>query len=300
MKLTFSKINKRVNNKNSRRKTNFAFKKFNHHNLVIVTILLIALPLLLVIVEQQTHIFSHADASTEPKEMLISNISDSSFTVSWVTEKATTGFIQYGTSAEFGNSLQDDREDGLRDRHTHYVTIKKLKPDTLYYYQIVSGVDTYPSKGKPYQQKTAPTLVTTPNITTPIYGKVSLPGNQTPKEGIIYLLPKNGTTIASPVVNGNWILTVDNSRTLDLKDNLKFNQGDMMDAYVEGGSEGTAEVKFSLKSDDTQPAIFLDPKKTIISAEAPKTNRSTVGDLNHDGKINAIDYALSALKIIKK
>ena len=91
------------------------------------------------LVSQKTNLFSKADVSTAPQEVKVSNISDNSFTVSWITGKPATGFIKYGSEA-LEETVQDDRDAGSQElRTTHHVTIKKLEPDKTYYYQINSG-----------------------------------------------------------------------------------------------------------------------------------------------------------------
>ena len=81
-----------------------------------------------------------ASGEETPSEVSISNVSDSTFTVSWVTSKAVTGFVQYGESSkEFDLAVSDDRDQEKGDvgsYYTHYVTVSGLKGGAKYNFKI--------------------------------------------------------------------------------------------------------------------------------------------------------------------
>jgi len=85
--------------------------------------------------------FSSAEA---PKSLAISNVTDSSFTVSWKTSKRAGGYVIYGASPEnlnltaYDNKAPDDSLDKIK-LTDHAVTLTNLKGNTYYYYKIVSG-----------------------------------------------------------------------------------------------------------------------------------------------------------------
>ena len=51
------------------------------------------------LVKQKQILKSRADISLEPKDVQITNISESSLTISYLTAKETTGFVVYGIDA---------------------------------------------------------------------------------------------------------------------------------------------------------------------------------------------------------
>ena|SRR3989344_685376 len=82
-----------------------------------------------------------------PKSLAISNVTDSSFTVSWKTSKETQGYIVYGASPEnlnltaYDNKALDTNLDKTK-LTDHAVTLTNLNGNTYYYYKIVSGKET--------------------------------------------------------------------------------------------------------------------------------------------------------------
>ena len=82
-----------------------------------------------------------ADSSVV-SEVKKSNIKDTSFTVSWVTETAVSGAVNYKTSGGFATPVADDRVQaglGSDKFYTHHVTVNFLKPQTKHEFKIISG-----------------------------------------------------------------------------------------------------------------------------------------------------------------
>ena len=83
------------------------------------------------------------DQNTTPNQVKITNVTDTSLTVSWMTAKPATGIVKFG--GETNNIKQkalDDRdqlsgESGLFE--VHHVTLKNLSQKTKYYFKIESG-----------------------------------------------------------------------------------------------------------------------------------------------------------------
>ena len=77
--------------------------------------------------------------SLGPPEVLstgpaLSNLTDSSVTITWKTSQESTSMIQYGKSALFGTETGDS----TRYTADHTVTLIGLEPETLYYYRVKS------------------------------------------------------------------------------------------------------------------------------------------------------------------
>ena len=92
---------------------------------------------------QNNAIFTgRAAPDNTPTNIRISNITDSSFTVSYTTTDKVLGTINFGTTPNGTTVAIDDRDqkDGTpKPYHTHHITIKNLTPNTMYYYTILSG-----------------------------------------------------------------------------------------------------------------------------------------------------------------
>lgn len=78
------------------------------------------------------------------RSISVSNISDTSLTISWGTNKVADGYVVFGTTAEnlnkkaFDNSAPQVDQIGFKSKR-HAVTLTSLNPNTYYYYAIFSG-----------------------------------------------------------------------------------------------------------------------------------------------------------------
>src|SRR4030066_991532 len=97
-----------------------------------------------------------AKGETLPKDVRMTNITDSSFSVSWTTDKETGGFVSWGESEGRMDSVEEDEleENGF----THFVTIRGLSPTTTYYFKINSGANFYGDSGVHWKVTKGPVL----------------------------------------------------------------------------------------------------------------------------------------------
>lgn len=255
---------------------------------IIITFLLISgLLISIYLVSQQTSLFSKADVSTAPQEIKVSNISDNSFTISWLTGKPTTGFIKYGSEA-LEETVQDDRDSGSQQlRTTHHVTLKNLEPGKTYYYKIFSGPEVFDNQGKPFTQVTAPTTENPPAVPEPVFGKVVTPEGAAASEALVYLQINGGSLLSGYTREGNWLITLNNARTKDLTDYLSLGDVDLVSLEVKASRESKVALSARFKQKD----IF---NKVVLPAEE---NYDKVRDFNNDGVINIMDYIIRLLKL---
>lgn len=218
-------------------------------DLISALVLLIALPVGIFLVGQQTGFFSEASPEEEPQDVKVTNISDNSFTVSWLTpDKATAGFLVYGETEKLGVTASDDRDkSGQSSRFTHHVTVKNLDPSTIYYFKIGSGKKTYDDAGENFSINTAPTTADPPAVADPAYGKVTDSAGVAAGDVLVYLTVDGGTLLSSYTrVDGNWLITLNNARTKDLSTYIAYKPtGDSVDFFVNangGTTKATADT----------------------------------------------------------
>lgn len=185
-------VNKRALNKHVLNKQLPAYAGF--------FVLLVALGIT-VFLSGNTYVFlSKAATSTDPKNIQISNISSSSFTISYTTDDPAAGTISYGTDSTMAGVALDDRDQqasGAADHQVHYITVKNLNPATQYYFAINSGSQQIENNGSPFQIETTP-QTTTPQTGLPtLSGSVGLADGTAPPEGIIYVSAPNSLELAT-------------------------------------------------------------------------------------------------------
>ena len=136
----------------------------------------------------------------------MTNRRDVAFTVTWRTDAASTGRIEYGETPSLGQVAYDDRGEDVASR-VHHVTLTRLTPDTTYYYRVHAGGAISPSEGEPYQVTTLPTGV--PPVPFLAYGQVKTSGGD-PAEGAPGTSPAvgRGSGRQSEPLSSWWIVMV--------------------------------------------------------------------------------------------
>jgi hypothetical protein len=161
------------------------------------------------------------------KDLRITNISDTSVTVTYFTEVPTFGSVIVSDKNDFDflNQLSrtryyDDRKDGEL-RYSHHITVSGLKPSSAYFFEVMGNLKnvkyTYPVL---QTGKTLDTLVTP----DPTYGSFS---DNTSMDSIVYL-SIDGSTLQSTYLGAGNTFSMDkaNIRTPDLEDQATYKYHD--------------------------------------------------------------------------
>lgn len=209
-----------------------------------------------VILVQNRQLFGvKASPDQIPQQVKTTNITDKSFTVSWVTEGQITGFVNYGTAESLGTVISDKSTVPLS---THFVTIDNLKPQTTYYFKIGSGKNTFGADGGSYKIKTGPALSSVPQ-TDIVFGTVNNSSGKSVSLAIVYVtLPGSGTLSGLTDSNGRWTIPLSIARTLSLSSYISYNlKTEILDILVQAGPGEIASAKVLTGSSRPVPAIIL-------------------------------------------
>ncbi len=163
------------------------------------------------VTQNKVNPFSHASGSGQPENIRITNLSATSFTISYTTTQATSGTISYQQAGQTSSVEFDDRDvnNASNNYKLHYFTLKNLQPDTNYFFSILSAGNTYDNNGHPYSIKTLspPTSKLSPQN---IQGKVIIPAS-IDQEAIVYATASGAQDLSSLVSNnGNYSLNCSN------------------------------------------------------------------------------------------
>jgi hypothetical protein len=184
-------------------------------------VLLVALVSGMLFFSQGTGVFApRATPQTTPKKIKITNITDSSFTISFFTDEATAAFIKYGTTAdELKSQASDDRDQlsgSIGEYNVHHITVRGLEPNTPYFYTLGTGSGTqFDNNGTSFSTKTAARGGVPPAART-IYGSVVTPAGS-PAEGTVVYATIDGVGELSSLVksSGSWAIPLSTARTTD-------------------------------------------------------------------------------------
>lgn len=180
-------------------------------------ILIAALGITLILSGNALIFISRAAVGSDPNNVQISNLSDTSFTISYTTNASSVGTISYGTDSTTPNIALDDRDQnasGSAEYLVHYITIKNLTPSTKYYYVIDSGSQKLENNGAPFEITTEATLSSTISAQQVLSGTVAQSDGSVPSEGIVYVSSDDSQQLAGLInPDGTYQIPLDQMRT---------------------------------------------------------------------------------------
>lgn len=131
-------------------------------------------------------------AAGDPVNLQVSNIRDTSFTVSWTTAANEIGQVKLLD----GPTFNDDRGASFSSV-THYVTLSGLQTNHAYAFDVISGGSTYNNNNAHWTVKTGPTLAPpTPDL---VIGRVRNPDGSPATDTIVLLTIQHGPSISAPL-----------------------------------------------------------------------------------------------------
>jgi len=193
-----------------------------------------------------------------PREVRVTNVTDSSFVVSWVTSKPTTGLINLssGNLDKLFYDLRDPAGD-LPKLTTHYVKVEGLESNHQYQFVVISGGESF--ENSQYQVETALPIsgdLPTANLAS---GVVKTE-DDFPAEGAIVYLSISGVAPLSSLVTsqGNWAVSLATAFSADLTGLAQPQEGTTREEiFVQGAEKGTARAIVYAQDDNPVPVIVL-------------------------------------------
>ena len=152
---------------------------------------------------KQTFFQTGAQGNNLPQEVRITNITDSSFTVTYKTSSKASGYVNFGTSNSLGQTAFDEMDvsQKLQNHSIHSIALKNLNPLTKYYFTVISGGDTYLNNNQDFETITAATVPA--STANEISGRIILPNASSPDETIVYITSDNNSQVLSSLVSNN-------------------------------------------------------------------------------------------------
>lgn len=206
------------------------------------------------------------ELKSDPKNIYITNLTDKSATVSWVTQKPTKGTIIISQDGKFPLlplfSSQIIKDDGDKNRSkagiykTHYVSVTDLSANAEYSFRIYQGWRVV-WQGK-FKTPDALNNIANPS---PVYGRIANRSGNPIVGAIVYFRLKNSvgeSSILSAITNlqGRWSVDMGNTRSGDLKTPFQFSKDTVEEVGVETGRE-KVKAKTDLKNDQPWPDIII-------------------------------------------
>lgn len=222
--------------------------------------------------------FLRAAPEITPTQVKITNLSSNSFSVSWLTDKETSGFVKFGESSSLERVALDDR-DQMAGKvgmfNTHHVTLKNLKPNTHYLFKLGSENKLFDNSGSPYEIATPGNIANAPAANNIASGTV-LSVNGTPaKSAVVYLNTANATPQSTLVrSDGSWFIPLNTALSITLTSYATYSQDQSEEIFVQGGQGITATAITTISNTNPVPEITLGKTYDFRSQASPDNTQA--------------------------
>ena len=213
-----------------------------------------------------TPLMSRASVSQAPRDVVVSNVSDTTFSVSWITDTAMTGVI---TVEEVGGTKFtsfDDRDQPpsstndkptINTYTTHMVTVRSAKPETVYHVRILSDSKVFQNGNAPYEIRTGSALAGKGTTLEPAFGTVATSTDKPAEGAIIYVTPENGQVLSTLVTaSGSWVIPLHLARTQNLQEYLTVSER-IVESITVQTADGDATAQTDTLNDNPVPAMVI-------------------------------------------
>lgn len=211
------------------------------------------------LINQMQSLGYQASAAAKPQEVKITNISHSSFVVTWTTTEAVEGIVSLGETPELGEIRKDirDQEKNQSVRsQVHYVLVDNLKPEKKYYFKIISQGSSFGNPEKPFEVTTAPEKIPADNDIA--FGKILTPDQQSAADCLVFLSLANTITQAAITdTNGHWLIPLSTARSLNLKEFTQYDREAQIEEIFVKGQGKVANATLTTGNDSPVPDIVL-------------------------------------------
>jgi len=203
-------------------------------------------------------IVTKTNPQEKPLEVRITNISESSFSVSYITNANISGSLNLGKDNHPGQVALDDRDQANpKPHHLHYFTARNLTASTTYFFTIISGQNVYNNDGKNFTVTTGPIINSNTSMQQPATGKIITNKTSPPDEAMIYLNTLGSQTISSLVSpDGSFLIPLNSMRTFNNISYLTLNNDNLLKILVISSTE-KSNVLIKINQATEIPTITL-------------------------------------------
>ncbi len=250
-----------------------------------IVFLVVGIVASVVVVQNRQLLKIGATPSISPHDIRITNVSDNSFAVSWVTDTDTTGFVTFGENQSLGRTSLSDNSSVST---LHYVVLQQLKAATIYFFKINSNSTIFDNAGIAWQTKTGPTLVGQSSNTV-LSGTVNTASGIPASNVIIYVSADNvGALSTQTNASGKWVLPLSSARTNDAIGVAQISStSTLLQIFLQGGPLGVATAQIYPASSNPTPVITLGNNYDFRSQQGNDNSNSPSAQLNLPADNNA-------------
>lgn len=236
-----------------------------------------------IIVLQGTFFSPQASPETVPQKVKITNLTENSFVVSWITQGQAVGYILLGEEEKQLKRSVADQRDQLSGEggqyKMHHIYVRELRPSTTYYFKIGSGErELFDNNGVPFTVQTAQVLGTPPPPET-IYGTVLTPA-QTPADDAIVYVGIPGSTPLSALIQqkGSFAIPLSTARTLNLASYVSIDPDTTIEMLVQSGRGEESRIRAKLSQAQPLADIVLGNSGQVLDMTSQAPSSTNTGE----------------------
>ncbi len=225
-----------------------------------ILMLLVGVGLTSYLLQFKTIFTSRAAPGNTPQDVRISNITESSFTVSFKTTDKVNASISYGSDQKFGKVSLDDRDkqSGTPQAYTlHYITVTGLSENQNYVFSIISGVNTYLKDSSPYTVTTSKKLTQNPSTQLPLVGTILTSTGDPAKDSIVYVTT-TGSEVLSTITkdDGSYVIPLNALRSSDLSTYIPLSEASTLKILAFSSTEVSHISVLANQTNPVPPAML--------------------------------------------
>ncbi len=227
--------------------------------IIALFLLLVGLGSTVFLTEQIQQFSAKASQSSNPEEIQITNVADTSFSVSWTTQDKATGSLSFHAPGGTKQLALDDRDGNAPQQYTtHHITVVDLTPETTYDVTIISNGKSFGAGNQSYRIKTAQAVGGVSNPPPPLYGIIKTADDQ-PAAGTLVYFSTPATQVVSTIAgsDGRFVLPVGSIREQNLARIVTLTPETAGDITMRGPDNSTSTIKTILKNTAPLPSITL-------------------------------------------
>lgn len=211
-----------------------------------------------------------------PQQVRITNISDTSFSVSFITQAPSIGMLEYGEDAKkLNQKILDDRDQLSGESsmyRTHHVTVANLNPSTQYYFRIgTERRSFFDNQGSPFTVRTSrPGLE--PSDAQAAQGKIKNQASSPANGALIYVTSPGASPLSAyGKQDGSWTISLAKMRTQDASAIFSFEPETELKIQVIGidGETLDATIKYRQLNLISELQFGQDINELLLSGDEP-------------------------------
>lgn len=217
-------------------------------------------------------LFGRAAPTENPQDVRITNVTDTTFTVTYKTDAKVIGTIDMTTPDGQHQTILDERDQTTgvpKMYNVHSIAIKNAKANASYSFTITSGATTYQNNNQPFSAKTGSVITATPSATPPLSGKVLDENGNIPQEAIIFVTTKDGQTLSGLArSDGTYTIPLNAIRDTTASSYIPLQSSSVLQLFLTDGPQNS-QAQVLLSGANPVPIITLSNNYNFVSSTTP-------------------------------